>query len=133
LRHNIQYWASPRNKSELYLRVLPLLLSGRLRLLDNEKLRKQFISLERTLHAGGRETVEEPLRSGSHDDLCNVVSGAAVLTSEALVRQPRCFDGWGVVTAADLKGLNPAANWTAARGYADSARAGWRRFDHPGW
>jgi hypothetical protein len=50
LRHNIQYWASPRNKSELYLRVLPLLLSGRLRLLDNEKLRRQFISLERTLH-----------------------------------------------------------------------------------
>ena len=68
LRHNIKYWASPRNKSELYLRVLPLLLSGRLRLLDNEKLRKQFISLERTLHAGGRETVEGPLRSGSHDD-----------------------------------------------------------------
>ena len=82
-----------------------MLLSGRLRLLDNEKLRKQFISLERTLHTGGRETVEEPLRSGSHDDLCNVVGGAAVLTSEALVREPQCFDGWGVVTAADLKGL----------------------------
>jgi hypothetical protein len=133
LRHNIQYWASPRNKSELYLRVLPLLLSGRLRLLDNEKLRRQFISLERTLHAGGRETVEEPLRSGSHDDLCNVVSGGAVLTSEALVRQPQCYDGWGVVTAADLKGLNPAANWSASRGYSDSSLAGWRRFDHPGW
>jgi len=132
LRHNIQYWASPRNKSELYLRVLPLLLSGRLRLLDNEKLRRQFISLERTLHAGGRETVEEPLRSGSHDDLCNVVSGAAVLTSEALVRQPQCLDGWGVVTAADLKGLNPAASWTASRGYSDT-RPGWQRFDHPGW
>jgi hypothetical protein len=51
-----------------------------------------------------------------------VVSGAAVLTSEALVREPQCFDGWGVVTAADLKGLNPAANWTAAGGYADPAR-----------
>jgi hypothetical protein len=133
LRHNIQYWASPRNKSELYLRMLPLLLSGRLRLLDNEKLRKQFISLERTLHAGGRETVEEPFRSGSHDDLCNVVSGAAVLTSEALVREPQCYDGWGVVTAADLRGLNPAANWTASRGYSDSAQAGWRRFDYPGY
>jgi hypothetical protein len=133
LRHNIQYWTSPRNKSELYLRVLPLLLSGRLRLLDNEKLRKQFTSLERTLHAGGRETVEEPLRSGSHDDLCNVVSGAAVLTSEALVREPQCYGGWGVVTSADLKGLNPAANWSASRGYSDSALAGWRRFDHSGW
>jgi hypothetical protein len=133
LRHNIQYWASPRNKSELYLRVLPLLLSGRLRLLDNEKLRKQFTSLERTLHAGGRETVEEPLRSGSHDDLCNVVSGAAVLTSEALVREPQCYEGWGVVTAADLRGLNPAANWSASRGYSVSAQAGWRRFDYPGY
>jgi hypothetical protein len=112
--------------------VLPLLLSGRLRLLDSEKLRKQFISLERTLHAGGRETVEEPFRAGSHDDLCNAVSGAAVLTSEALVREPQCYEGWGVVTAADLKGLNPAANWTASRGYSDT-RPGWQRFDHPGW
>jgi hypothetical protein len=132
LRHNIQYWASPRNKSDLYLRVLPLLLSGRLRLLDSEKLRKQFISLERTLHASGRETVEEPLRSGSHDDLSNVVSGAAVLTSEALAREPQCYEGWGVVTAADLKGLNPAANWTASRGYSDT-RAGWQRFDYSDW
>ena len=56
-----------------------------------------------------------------------------VLTSEALVRQPQCFDGWGVVTAADLKGLNPAANWSASRGYSDSSLTGWRRFDHPGW
>jgi hypothetical protein len=70
---------------EHYLRVLPLLLSGRLRLLDNEKLRKQFISLERTLHAGGRETVEERFRAGSHDDLCDVVSAAAVLASEASI------------------------------------------------
>jgi hypothetical protein len=51
----------------------------------------------------------------------------------ALVREPQCYDGWGVVTAADLKGLNPAANWSASRGYSDSTQAGWRRFDHPGW
>jgi hypothetical protein len=86
-RHGITYRkAAP--KSELYIATLPLLLSSRLRLLDNAKLRRQFASLERSVGAGGRERIEEPLRSGFHDDLCNVVAGAAVTLSEMLARQP---------------------------------------------
>jgi hypothetical protein len=42
------------------------------------------------------------------------------------------FGGWGVVTSADVKGLNPAANWTTSRGYSDT-RAGWQRFDYFDW
>jgi len=39
-------------------------------------------------------------------------------------REPQRFDGW-CVTAADLKDLNPAANWSVSRGYSDSTRAAW--------
>ena len=86
-RHRIPYLPA-KTKSELYLSVLPMLVSGRLRLLDNAKLRRQFSALERTVRAGGRESIEEPLRSGSHDDLANVVSGAAVVMAEILARNP---------------------------------------------
>jgi hypothetical protein len=88
VRHRIAYQHA-KTKSELYLSVLPMLVSGRLRLLDNAKLRRQFASLERMVRAGGRESIEEPLRSGAHDDLCNVTSGAAVVMSEMLSREPQ--------------------------------------------
>src|SRR5262249_45033396 len=86
-RHGITY-REAKPKSELYLSVLPLLLSSRLRLLDNAKLRRQFASLERAVGPGGREKIEEPVRSCFHDDLCNVTAGAAVTISEMLARQP---------------------------------------------
>jgi hypothetical protein len=98
-RHGISYFQA-RPKSELYLSFLPMLVSGRFRMLDNAKLRRQFASLERTVRAGGRDKVEEPLRSGFHDDLCNVTSGAAVVMSETLAREP--VSTWkipGVVSA----------------------------------
>ena len=116
VRNGIQYWPAPRSKSEFYLAALPLILSGRLRLLDNEKLRKQFSKLERTLHAGGRETVDDLGRSSSHDDLCNVVSAAAVLASEASAYAPRTNVFPMIVTSSDLP---PEARWSAAGGYQD--------------
>ena len=57
------------------------------------------------MHAGGRETVDDPGRSGSHDDLANVVSAAAVLASEASVYEPTCFGGFGVYTSPRLGAL----------------------------
>jgi hypothetical protein len=97
-RHGVQFFVSPRSKSEYYLAALPLLLSGRLRLLDHEKLRKQFAQLERTAHAGGRESVDDSGRPGAHDDLSNVVAAAAVLAAEAAAYAPTNFGGFGVVT-----------------------------------
>jgi hypothetical protein len=100
-RHRIPYFPA-KTKSELYLNVLPMLVSGRLRLLDNAKLRRQFSALERTVRAGGAERIEEPLRSGSHDDLANVVAGAAVVMAEILSRNPAAVvsDYIGAFTAA---------------------------------
>jgi hypothetical protein len=76
-RAGVRYEASARTKSELYLTGLPLLLSGRARLLDIAALRQQLANLERRIHRGGRERVDHaPSR---HDDAANAAMGALVL------------------------------------------------------
>jgi hypothetical protein len=125
MRHGIAY-PQARPKSELYLSVLPMLVSGRIRLLDNLKLRRQFASLERTVRAGGHEKIEEPLRSGFHDDLCNVTAGAAVTMSEMLAREPQiALAGIGVHSAprVGVPGIGGSAEDAA---YAYLTRGGYR-------
>src|SRR5665811_63011 len=76
-RAGISYRASDKTKSEIYLSGLPLLLSGRARLLDSAPLRQQLAGLARRVHSGGRESVDH----GSphlHDDLSNSAIGALV-------------------------------------------------------
>jgi len=60
----------------------------------------------------------------------NAAAGALVAAADRR-NEVKVIGGWGVVTTADLKGLNPAANWSASRGY--SSRAGWQRFDYSHW
>ncbi|WP_298111469.1 hypothetical protein [Bradyrhizobium sp.] len=74
-RNGIHYEPSDLTKSELFLSALPMLLSGQARLLDSEKLRLQFVGLERRVHSNGRESVGDDGRTGSHDDLANVCAG----------------------------------------------------------
>jgi len=74
----ISYRVSDKIKSELYLEVLPLLNSRKVQLLDNERLIKQFIGLERRTSRAGRDSVDHGPGRGSHDDLCNSVAGAVV-------------------------------------------------------
>jgi hypothetical protein len=62
-------------KSELYLNLLPKLMSKRIRLLDNTRLVNQIAALERRTSRGGRDTIDHP-RMG-HDDVANVVAGLA--------------------------------------------------------
>jgi hypothetical protein len=78
-RNGIVYQPSALTKSELYLATLPMLLSGRARLLDNERLRSQLSGLERRSHAGGRESVDHGSGAGARDDLCNSACGALAL------------------------------------------------------
>jgi hypothetical protein len=42
-------------KSDLYLELLPMLMSGKVRLLDNPRLISQIVSLERKTARGGRD------------------------------------------------------------------------------
>jgi hypothetical protein len=80
----VSYRHSDRDRSTLYLDALPMFTSGRIRLLDNQKLVSQFAQLERkTSASGGRDRVNHGV--GGHDDLCNSSAGALTLA----LKQPR--------------------------------------------
>jgi hypothetical protein len=83
-RSGIDYTYSERDRSQIYVNVLPLFTSGRVRLVDSRKLVMQFASLERRTSAGGKDSVDHG--RNSHDDLCNAVAGALTLISDA--KQP---------------------------------------------
>jgi hypothetical protein len=72
--------------------------------------------------------IEEPLRNGSHDDVCNVVVGAAVTMAEMLARQPQlCPGGFCVVTGPRFGAFGGNAedlDYAAARSTA-AARVDW--------
>ena len=46
-----------------------------MRLLDNPRLVKQLVALERRTARGGKDSVDHP--PGAHDDMANVVAGVA--------------------------------------------------------
>lgn len=65
--------------SDLYLSFAALLNSGRVELVEHERLRVQFQSLERRTGQMGKDRVDHP--PGLHDDLANAVAGAVVMAS----------------------------------------------------
>jgi hypothetical protein len=76
--NGISYRHSDRSKSDLYPELLPLLNSGSIELLDNQRLISQIANLERSVARGGKSTVDHP-RNG-HDDVANAAAGSLVLT-----------------------------------------------------
>jgi len=74
--HGVEYRASSLTRSEIYLAVLPHLLSNNVVLLDLPTMQEQFCALERK---PGRVTdiIDHP--SGKADDICNSVSGCLEL------------------------------------------------------
>jgi hypothetical protein len=81
-RAGFRYLPSERTKSEVYLASLPMLLSGQVRLIDNEAMRQQFVGLERRVHSNGRESVDDSGAASANDDLSNVCAGAMVLAAQ---------------------------------------------------
>jgi hypothetical protein len=79
--NDITYEESELTKNEVYLNALPLLMQGRVELLDNRRLVEQVISLERKTSRAGRESIAEPQRQGFHDDVANAALGALVLAT----------------------------------------------------
>ena len=73
----IRYEASEKDRSALYLELLPLVLSGRVELLDVKHLVVELRSLERRTRSGGRDSVDHPPRGS--DDLANAVAGCCAL------------------------------------------------------
>jgi hypothetical protein len=77
----IRYVQSERDRSAIYLDVLPLFTAGRARLPDNQRLIHQFVGLERRTFRSGRDRVDHP--AGAHDDCANSAAGALVLAADA--------------------------------------------------
>ena len=49
-------------------------------LLDNDRLERQLVALERKVSRGGRDSIDHP--PGGHDDLANVAAGACLTALE---------------------------------------------------
>lgn len=71
-KHGVHYRVAEKSKNELYLELLPALMSAQTELLDNPRLNTQLTGLERRtgrLH----DSIDHP--PGSHDDVANAVAG----------------------------------------------------------
>jgi hypothetical protein len=79
-RNEITYEHSERDRSAVYADFLPLLTSGRARLIDSPRLVGQLCNLERRASPMGRDRIDHP--AGAHDDLSNAAAGALVLAGE---------------------------------------------------
>jgi hypothetical protein len=106
----IRYTQSERDRSAVYRDTLPLFTSGRARLLDDTRLKHQFVALERRTGRGGKDSVSRP--PGGKDDLCNAAAGALVIAS-AEIRS-------SLIPAAALR---PAAKADDDLGFVYSVRA----------
>ncbi|MER8979453.1 terminase family protein [Mesorhizobium sp. M0870] len=80
-RYGVDYRLSERNRSDLYLALVPAINSRRVDLLDVTRLESQLVGLERRTSRNGRDIVDHP--PGGHDDLANAVAGALTMASSA--------------------------------------------------
>lgn len=75
----IAYIAADRSKSEIYLDVVPQVNAGKVKLLDEKRLKHQLVSLERRVGRGtGRDIIDHPSGAGQHDDVANAAAGALI-------------------------------------------------------
>ncbi|MGH7194598.1 MAG: hypothetical protein ACREJM_13860, partial [Candidatus Saccharimonadales bacterium] len=80
-KHGVTCTVSERVKSDIYKEFLPLINSGRVELLDNQRLVAQLCGLERYTARGGKDSVDHSVHS--HDDVINSAAGAFVLAAGA--------------------------------------------------
>ncbi|QDT39228.1 hypothetical protein [Stratiformator vulcanicus] len=80
-RNGIRYERAKANRSELYLELLPRIISpGELELLDSETLIEQLAGLERRTRSGGKDIIDHA--KGRHDDLANAVAGSVFVAAK---------------------------------------------------
>jgi len=84
--HGVTYTASERDRSAIYLDLLPLINSQRALLLEHPDLLKELRGLERRRGTSGRDRVDH--RPGTHDDVANAAAGALTVVAKPQV-QPR--------------------------------------------
>ena len=86
----ISYQPSEDPKGVLYLNLLPLINSGKVKLLGNKRLVTQLIQLERRTTRAGRDSIDHA--PGGHDDVANAVAGALLA---ATAKKPKMR--WGTI------------------------------------
>lgn len=78
--HGIAYNLSEKPRSDLYRDFLPMLNSGKVDLLDSDRLVNQLVGLERKVARGGRESIDHA--PNGHDDVANAVAGLASIAAK---------------------------------------------------
>ena len=68
-KQGVTVMPSDLSKSEVYIELLPALNSGKVELLDHDRLQHQLVGLERRTGRSGKDAVDHP--PGSHDDVIN--------------------------------------------------------------
>ncbi|WHZ30064.1 MAG: hypothetical protein OJF51_004866 [Nitrospira sp.] len=81
-KNGLSYEPSERDRSEIYLELLPLINSERAVLLDHAELLRELRGLERRRGTSGKDKVDH--RRGSTDDIANASAGALVLANKPL-------------------------------------------------
>jgi hypothetical protein len=87
-KQGISYVPSADPKGVIYLGLLSLLNSNKVRLLGNKRLLAQLLGLERNTARGGKDSVDHA--RGGHDDIANATAGALVL---ATAKRPQVRSG----------------------------------------
>jgi hypothetical protein len=77
--HGLRYEVSAKDRSALYLDLLPAVNAGTVELPDVPDLLRELRGLERRRGSQGRDRVDH--RAGSHDDIANAVAGLVSLLS----------------------------------------------------
>jgi hypothetical protein len=72
-KHGITLTHASLSRSEIYVHVVPLFTSGRVKLLNNQRMIDQLCALRRKVGPSGREIVDHP--RNQHDDLSNSACG----------------------------------------------------------
>jgi hypothetical protein len=79
-KHGVRAEQSADPKSTIYSNFLAIANSGRCQLLDHPKATAQFLSLERRVARGGKDSIDHPPLPTAHDDLANAIAGCVVRT-----------------------------------------------------
>jgi hypothetical protein len=98
--------ASDRSKSDLYRDLLPLVMSGRVELLDMPRLASQLAGLERRVARGGKDSIDHA--PGGRDDVANAVAGALVLAVHAQTGPAIAVIAANKTTSGTYRGQNHA-------------------------
>ena len=106
-KYGITYEVLKKNRSEIYLDLLPIINSGSCVLLNHPEMLRELRNLERRILPSGVDRVDHPRRVGGHDDFANVAASALVLAHARGVKPTdmgpvmtfrMSFDGQGVVS-----------------------------------